>query len=68
MTYLYVTPFHCHPNPKSVVLSKPVTCRPAQEHSRREPVTDCRPEPPCVVTDFPKCDIALNNYLCGKIT
>ena len=29
-------------------------CRPAQEHSRHEPVMECRPEPPCVVTDIPK--------------
>ena len=43
---MYVTPFHCRPKPK--------ICRPAQEHSRHELVTDCRPEPPCVVTDIPK--------------
>ena len=33
---------------------KPVTCRPAQQHSCHEPVTDCRPETPCVVTGIPK--------------
>ena len=32
---------------------KPVTCRPAQEHSRHEPLTNCRQEPTCVVTDIP---------------
>ena len=53
MTDLYVTPFHCRPKPKICRL-KPVICRPAQEHSRHEPVMDCRPEPPCVVTDIPK--------------
>ena len=26
----------------------------AVQHSRHEPETDCRPEPPCVVTDIPK--------------
>ena len=36
---------------------KPVICRPAQEHSRHEPLTNCRPEPTCVVTDIPKRDI-----------
>ena len=58
---MYVTPSHrrpkpeiCRPKPASCCL-KPVTCRPAQEHSRHEPVMDCRPEPPCVVTDTPKC-------------
>ena len=51
--YLYVTPFHCHPKPEMCRL-KPVTCRPAQEHSHHKPVRDCRPEPPCAVTDLPK--------------
>ena len=51
--YLYVTTFHCRPKP-DICRLKPVNCRPAQEHSRHEPVTDCRPEPPCVVTDIPK--------------
>ena len=36
--------------------SKTCYCRPAQEHSRHQPVMDCRPEPPCVVTDIPKRD------------
>ena len=53
MTYLYVTPLQCRPKPEICRL-KPVTCRPAQEHSHHELVTDCRPEPPCVVTDIPK--------------
>ena len=52
-TNLHVTPFNCRPKPKICRL-KPVICRPAQEHSRHEPVMDCRPEPPCVVTDIPK--------------
>ena len=50
---MYVTLFHYRPKP-DICRLKPVTCRPAQEHSRHEPVTDCRPEPPCVVTDIPK--------------
>ena len=50
---MHVTPFNCRPKPKICRL-KPVICRPAQEHSRHEPVMDCRPEPPCVVTDIPK--------------
>ena len=50
---MYVTPFNCRPTPKICRL-EPFICRPAQEHSRHEPVTDCRPEPPCVVTDIPK--------------
>ena len=29
-------------------------CRPAQVSSRHGPVTDCRPEPNCIVTDIPK--------------
>ena len=53
MTYLYVTPLQCRPKPEICRL-RSVTCRPAQEHSRHEIVTDCRPEPPCVVTDIPK--------------
>ena len=53
MTYLYDSPLHCRLKPEICRL-KPVTCRPAQEHSRHELVTDCRPEPPCVVTDIPK--------------
>ena len=53
MTHLYVTPFHCSPKPE-ICRPKPVPCRPAQEHSRHEPVTDCRPEPPCAVTEIPK--------------
>ena len=51
-----VTPFHCRPKPYICHL-KPVTCRPAQVSSRHGPVTNCRPEPPCVVTDIPKRDI-----------
>ena len=50
---MHVTPFNCRPKPKICRL-KPVICRPAQERSRHEPVMDCRPEPPCVVTDTPK--------------
>ena len=57
MTYLYVTPLQCRPKPEICRL-KPITCRPAQEHSRHEPVIDCRPEPPCVVTDIPKRESA----------
>ena len=60
---MYVTPFNCRPKPQICRL-KPVICRPAQEHSRHEPVMDCRPEPPCVVTDIPKresYDKALHN-------
>ena len=53
MTYLYVSPLQCRLKPEICRL-KPVTCRTAQEHSRHELVTDCRPEPPCVVTDIPK--------------
>ena len=53
MTYLYVSPLQCRLKPEICRL-KPVTCRPAKEHSRHELVTDCRPEPPCVVTDIPK--------------
>ena len=53
--------FECYPFPLSSknrnLSSKPVTCRPAQERSRHEPVTDCRPEPLMVVTDIPKRDI-----------
>ena len=52
-THLYVTPFHCRTKPQICRL-KPVTYRPAQEHSRHEPVTDCRSEPSCVLTDIPK--------------
>ena len=48
-----VAPFNCRPKPKICHL-KPVTCRPAQVSSRHRPVTNCRPEPPCVVTDIPK--------------
>ena len=48
-----VAPFHCRPKPQICHL-KPVTCRPAQVSSRHGPVTNCRPEPPCVVTDIPK--------------
>ena len=54
-TNLYVTAFNCRPKPKICRL-KPVICRPAQEHSRHEPVMECRPEQPCVVTDIPKRD------------
>ena len=50
---MYNNTFHCRLKPEIYRL-KPVTCRPAQEDSRHEPVTDCRPEPPCVVTDIPK--------------
>ena len=52
-TSLCVAPFHCRPKPLICHL-KPVTCRPAQVSSRHGPVTNCRPEPPCVVTDIPK--------------
>ena len=50
---MYVSLLQCRPKTEICRL-KPVTCRPAQEHSRHEPVTDCRPKPPCVVTDIPK--------------
>ena len=63
MTDLYVTPFNCRPKPKICRL-KPVICRPAQEHSGHQPVMDCRPETPCVVTDIPKRDNILSNFLC----
>ena len=52
-TNLHVTPLNWRLKPKICRLN-PVICRPAQEHSRHEPVMDCRPEPPCVVTDIPK--------------
>ena len=48
-----VSPLHCRPKPQICHL-KPVTCRPAQVSSRHGPVTNCRPEPHCVVTDIPK--------------
>ena len=54
-TSVCVAPLHCRPKPKICHL-KPVTCRPAQVSSRHVPVTNCRPEPPCVVTDIPKRD------------
>ena len=57
---MYVTPFNCRPKPKICRL-KPVMCRPAQEHSRHQPVMDCRPEPLCVVTDIPKRDCVTSN-------
>ena len=44
----YIYPY-CRP--------KPVNCRPAHVHSRPGPVTYCRPEPLCVVTDIPKHEI-----------
>ena len=47
-TFMLVTPPFCRP--------EPVNCRPAHVHSCLGPVTNCGPEPLCVVTDIPKCD------------
>ena len=58
-------PFHCRPKPKICHL-KPVTCCPAQVSSRHVPVTNCRPEPACIVTDIPKRDIAAYHLAVGR--
>ena len=47
------TPLHCRPEPKICHL-KSGTCRPAHEHSHQGLVTECRPEPYCVVSFISK--------------
>ena len=60
-----VAPFHCRPKPEICHL-KPVTCRLAQVSSRHGPVTNCCPEPPCVVTDIPKRELVDNFQVCSN--
>ena len=61
-----VAPFPCRPKPQICHL-KPVTCRPAQVSSRHGPVTNCRPEPPCVVTDIPKRDSSYKHVFTSRV-